>query len=66
MDCRALAPVYSYRRMMRILVAYGCTALLVGAVPPPAVAQPSKERPFIQATKVDSGPRIDGVLDDAA
>ena len=66
MDCRALAPVYSYRRMTRILVAYGCTALLVGAVPTPASAQPSKERPFIQATKVDSGPRIDGVLDDAA
>jgi len=57
--------VYSYRRMTRILVAYGCTALLVGAVPTPASAQPSKERPAIQATKVDSGPRIDGLLDDA-
>ena len=39
--------------------------LLVGAVPTPAVAQPSKERPFIQAAKVDTGPKVDGVLDDA-
>ncbi len=32
----------------------------------PVAAQPSKERPFIQAVKVETGPRIDGVLDDAA
>jgi len=51
--------------MHRNLVAYGCTALLVGAVPTSAVAQPSKERPFIRAAKVDTGPKVDGVLDDA-
>ena len=60
-----LGRVYSYGRMHRSLVAYGCTALLVGAVPTSAVAQPSKERPFIQAAKVDTGPKVDGVLDDA-
>lgn len=43
----------------------GGTALLVGAVPTSAAAQPSKERPFIHAAKVDTGPKVDGVLDDA-
>ena len=65
MDCLAWGTVYSYGRMNRILVAYGCTALLVGAAPTPAVAQASKERPFIQAAKVETGPKVDGVLDDA-
>ncbi len=40
-------------------------ALLVAVLPHVADAQPSKERPFIQATKVEIGPSIDGVLDDA-
>ena len=31
----------------------------------PAAAQPSRERPFVQAVRVDEGPRIDGALDDA-
>ena len=43
-----------------------CAAVLALAVPSPASAQPSKERPFIQATRVTDGPRIDGRLDDAA
>jgi len=40
-------------------------AFLVALAPGAADGQPSKERPFIQAVKVDAGPRIDGVLDDA-
>ena len=36
------------------------------AVPSLSPAQPSKERPFIRAVKVEAGPRLDGVLDDAA
>ena len=35
------------------------------AAPSFAIAQASKERPFIQATKVETGPKIDGVLDEA-
>ncbi len=42
-----------------------CLAALA-AVPSSVAAQTSKERPFIQAAKVETGPRIDGVLDDAA
>ncbi len=41
-----------------------CLAALA-AVPSSVAAQTSKERPFIQAVKVETGPRIDGVLDDA-
>ena len=40
-------------------------ALLTAVLPPTAAAQPSKERPFIQATRIDAAPRIDGVLDEA-
>ncbi|MGD9903066.1 MAG: DUF5916 domain-containing protein [Vicinamibacterales bacterium] len=39
-------------------------AMLCWAVP--AAAQPSRERPFIGAVRVEAGPRIDGALDDAA
>ncbi len=42
-----------------------CTAALLAVVSTPAAAQSSKERPFIQAAKVDTGPKVDGVLDDA-
>ena len=31
----------------------------------PAAAQPSRERPFVQAVRVEEGPRVDGALDDA-
>ena len=37
-------------------------AVLAAAVP--AAAQSSRERPFVQAVKVDTGPRVDGALDD--
>ncbi len=50
--------------MSRQLIAVSA-AFLVALVPGAADAQPSKERPFIQATRVETGPRIDGVLDDA-
>jgi hypothetical protein len=30
----------------------------------PAAAQSSRERPFVQAVRVDAGPRVDGALDD--
>ena len=46
----------------------GCVvlaALIALAVPPSAAAQSSKERPFVDAVRVEQGPRIDGVLDDA-
>ena len=39
------------------------TAALAWAAP--AAAQQSRERPFVQAVRVDAGPRIDGALDDA-
>ena len=42
-----------------------CTAVLTAAVPSSAAAQASKERLFIKAVKVDTGPKVDGVLDDA-
>ena len=51
--------------MSRLAIAL-CAALFTAVVPNPVAAQPSKERPFIQAAKVDDAPRIDGVLDDAA
>ncbi|MEZ5293253.1 MAG: DUF5916 domain-containing protein [Vicinamibacterales bacterium] len=41
-------------------------AALVVATPLSAAAQASRERPFIQAAKVDVGPRIDGDLGDDA
>lgn len=46
--------------------AFWCLAAAFLAAPSHSVAQPSKERPFIQAARVETGPRIDGVLDDAA
>ncbi len=50
--------------MSRLLITL-VAVFLVAAGFLTAHAQPSKERPFIQATRVDAGPRIDGVLDDA-
>ncbi len=41
------------------------SAVCLSATSTPAAAQSSKERPFIHAARVDVGPRIDGVLDDA-
>jgi Domain of unknown function (DUF5916) len=35
-------------------------------LPATSAAQSSKERPFVEAVKVETGPRVDGVLDDAA
>ena len=46
----------------------GClvlAAVLALAVPSSTLAQSSKERPFINAVRVEQGPRIDGALDDA-
>ena len=43
-----------------------CLVAALVAVPSLSPAQLSKERPFIRAVKVEAGPRIDGVLDDAA
>ena len=42
-----------------------CLAAALLAVPARYAAQASRERPFIEAAKVETGPRIDGVLDDA-
>ena len=47
------------RLMPRLAVAL-LAAVLTAVVPHTAAAQPSKERPFIQATRVDAAPRIDG------
>ena len=43
-----------------------CLVAALVAVPSLSPAQLSKERPFIRAVKAEAGPRIDGVLDDAA
>ncbi len=40
-------------------------ALFIVAASSPVSAQASKERPFIQAVKVEAGPKVDGVLDEA-
>ncbi len=50
----------SCRRSSLLVVA----ALVALSVATPAAAQPSRERPFVQAVRVDEGPRIDGALDD--
>ena len=42
-----------------------CLAAAVLVAPSLSLAQQSKERPFINAVRVETGPRIDGVLDDA-
>ena len=42
-----------------------CLAAAFLAAPSLSFAQQSKERPFINAVRVETGPRIDGVLDDA-
>jgi hypothetical protein len=42
-----------------------CLAAAFLAAPSFSFAQQSKERPFINAVRVEIGPRIDGVLDDA-
>ena len=50
----------SCRRSSLLVVA----ALVALSVATPATAQPSRERPAIQAVRVDEAPRIDGALDD--
>ena len=75
LDCGARATPKSRpaRRLGRIKLWVACVERRFCVLRPPwrpcplpAAAQTSKERPFIQAAKVETGPRIDGVLDDAA
>src|SRR5688572_9486245 len=48
----------------RSLLPVALIIVLCLAAAAPAGAQPSRERPFVQAVRVDEGPRVDGALDD--